>query len=169
MSDQSGGREVNLGEMARLLGITTVTLRAKLRDNADFPVKVRGGQGQPWVFDPDAALAWWRRTQVTAAEKNEDPSPAQQKALWDAKRIEIQVRREAGELMDMATIKASDAAILGRLRKHLLQVPLLATKEFNLPRETRLGFERLIADGLNAVAEELRNARQDEHLHRATS
>lgn len=151
------GHLVNLDRLARVLGMSLPKARSLVRDCPDLPVVSRGRQGKAWVFNLDEVLAWRDRTQVVAAEKTGQISPAQEKARWEAERTKDQVRLSRGELVEARVLHVLLAEIFTSLRKRVLMVPLDLKRRFNLSREIHAESVKMLTGVLNETAEALRD------------
>lgn len=75
----SSSLTVNMGEMARILGISLPTMRELPLKHPDLPVQQRGGSGVPWAFDPEAVQAFMKakKDEEAAAEAARNEALAQ--------------------------------------------------------------------------------------------
>ena len=115
----------NISALARLHGISRQTLATWQREGIDIAnsqavaerkLTMRGKeQATPDATPPPGA--------ETIAEAR------RRRAVADANLSELRAKREAGALVDLATVEASFAALGHQMRAHLLALPVAAAAE----------------------------------------
>ncbi len=157
---------VNKRELASLLRVSAPTLDRLIERHGDaFPVLQRGDKGREWSFDADAVrafLAEYEAAQAEAARErtdavrqaalpiaNEDEQklkPAELLALAKARMIARQEQREAGLLVDTASVRAALGAAFARLNSALHAAVRQVARDHNLPEPVTRAVAAALAD-----------------------
>ena len=143
---------VNKRELAPLLGVTIPTVDRWLRMWPEFPVTERGGPGQPWGFDPEAAQAFvaGKREAADHAKLERSERLAQfALPLFDGAEPPVAAgARSAGELLALARLRRlqrEEAIAAGRLVDARRAAETLAAVFGRLGRDLRAGLRRIVA------------------------
>ncbi|MGH6719361.1 MAG: hypothetical protein ACREER_08585 [Alphaproteobacteria bacterium] len=105
--------EVNLGELAGVLGLTEVTLRKWLTRYPDFPVLARGDHGVAYRFDARAVKGWIDEHRAARDEAAEERQ---------AELAQLQLELTGGQAPD------GDRALTAKERKEALEVAYAEAK-----------------------------------------
>ena len=132
---------VNKIQLADLLGVHVITLDRWLkRFHDEVPMVHRGRNGQPYLFDPEQTVAFFRRKhveeearkverddelaklrvpfEVLRTDPNADASSMKQELLaWELRKRQRHEAVAAGQLLPAATVSAALATALGRLSR----------------------------------------------------
>lgn len=133
---------VNLGEMARLAGVSEPTLRRWVQEKC--PVEERGANGVAYKFDPDAVKAW-----RAARDRDEaDAESERQRQIVERQGEMFAGQKMAPEGFDIERHKAAiqlerEAITLSRLKGGLIEadeVRRTAEAMFGIMRQRLLAF-----------------------------
>lgn len=118
------GRQVNQGELAEVLGVTTETIRLWQQEATPLPLVRRGEIGEENLYDTATVIAW-----LVARAENKlrgGEAPKDRLARLQADRVELELAKDRGEL-----VPAGEVAPLWRSR-------VLAAAAFMAGRHSRL-------------------------------
>lgn len=170
---------VNRDEMARLLRVSPPTLTKMLKDYPDLPVASGGSRGVPYEFDAEAVIAWRRekveQAKQAATERDEliaqfeflaepdEPSalaqtPAQRVQIAKAIELERKLARDAGQLVDTASIRQALQIALTVLGKRLDNMPAQIGRKYNLPEPVQREMRREIDEMRSATVRDIKAA-----------
>lgn len=132
----------NKRELAKILDVSLPTLDRMIDENPDFPVENRGSNGREYEFDPVKVKAWrdGKRAETiaahtarmqalgsfdlgdgTGADAKQTPHELLAHARFEEKRRELQ--RDAGLLMDVASLRAMQAPVIQAVVTFLDNLP----------------------------------------------
>jgi len=158
----------NKKELARILDCSLPTLDRLIDRYDDFPVQQRGTNGREWVFIVEDVKAYVeaKRTEEEAAlterfdllrdlqvdapdgDGQNKITPNQELALVRAERERRALRRDAGMLVDTATMHQKLAPVMAALGQFMQGIPGRMGRRFNLPSEVVDAMGDEIADEL---------------------
>jgi phage terminase Nu1 subunit (DNA packaging protein) len=163
---------VNKKELARLLDVSLPTLDKMIEDHADFPVEQRGTNGCEWQFDPARVKAWsdaqkakadadyQARMQALgrldfegATRKGGATDAHAQLALTRAERERRKLMQEAGLLIDVASLRATQAPVVQDLVVFLDGLADQIGRRFALAPGTIEDMRAMIEHGRNKFLE----------------
>lgn len=167
---------VNLGEMARIAGVSEPTMRRWIGEGC--PVKSRGGNGVAYEFDPEEVKAW-----RTERDRNADAAEAerqrqileQQAEMFEGQqmapagfdlerhRTAIQVEHAAlnlsklkGDLVPIEEVRRDADSVMGLIRQRLLAFVPNLTRSAGLTPEQQQEGEKQIRELLEDLRLALR-------------
>ncbi|WP_198366144.1 terminase small subunit [Roseomonas sp. KE0001] len=148
---------VNKSELATILSVSLSTLHEWIRKDPAFPVHTRGSYGVEWQFDADQVMAHLQHKeeaeleaqrerrerleqyrlpltgQEGAAADDTDFTPQQALALVRKRRLELEMAREAGFLVQASEVREALGAAFSNLGKALQSLPGQIGRTHGLP------------------------------------
>lgn len=188
-------RQVNLQELAELVGISEVSLRKMIREHGQgedpFPVEEYGRNGVAYNFDADKVAAWFaRHREAEEAERRAraedlkqlrfelfgEPvsetrpglSAAEREKELQAELLALRLGQQRGELVRAAELEAVIADALGRLRKRIGAIPEELVRERGVDRALLGDLRAAVDRALDDCAATLAGmAGEDDHARAA--
>lgn len=185
LPDDAERREVNLSELAELLGCSENTLRKVVSRNPGFPVLRRGANGVAYSFDARRAAEWWHEHEAAAAREQHEQAEARAEELaqmrfdllggqvaegageplrlsgrerleeYEAELKAIKLRRAKGELYTRDEIEPDVVAAFADLRIDLLATGDNLARILNLGPDDRRKVDDQLREALKRVARKL--------------
>ena len=148
-------RMANKAQLAEFFGVSLPTIGAWVRRGC--PVREKGSNGRPWVFDA-LAVAEWRFSSgdESAAAADPDSMSPQDRKAW----YESEVKRRDLQVRDGALIPAEDAErwiprAFSAIAQDLLAIPDNLERRCGVSGEAAESVEVAIHEALTALAERL--------------
>lgn len=141
------GLTVNRVDLARLLGVYVDRVTKYVGEG--MPVAKAGGRGKESEFDAVECLAWWRARRAPGTTEQERTRYF--KASAD--KIEQEVRKRAGELIEDTEVDQRWAGMVAAMRERMLALATVALQRKLIRAEDEDELIRLVDDALSELAQ----------------
>lgn len=157
---EPAARVLDKKHLCEALEWSRMKLDRRLETDADFPIKVKGGPGEPWQFDLDAVLEYLQPEGDGFLPVDEEEPAAQSKVghsgeatarqrrdAAQAMLLEDKIRRSRGDLVEAGPLKLALAETVQRMSTGLNSMADTLVRRLNLP-ESALPVIRSELDGI---------------------
>lgn len=123
-----GGKSVNQVDLAEILDVSVVTIRAWSKEG--MPVVAAGSRGRPAIYNTADVIRWSEQRSLarvagdqSAGDKISEDEGRRRKVVADAFLAELKLATERGALVEIEAVGQEVDSLLSKVRTRLLSIP----------------------------------------------
>lgn len=123
-----GGKSVNQAELAEIIDVSVVTIRAWSKEG--MPVVATGSRGKPAIYNTADVIRWCEQRSLAKAggnqndgEKISEDEGRRRKVVADAFLAELKLATERGALVEIEAVGQEVDSLFSKVRTRLLSIP----------------------------------------------
>jgi len=155
--DTQAKNRVNRSDLASVFGIAPTTVDAWVKAGCPY-LERPTGRGKGWLFDTAAVSRWREQVAADAAagkEVQDEAALRLRKLAAEAKRAELDLAREMGQVADLAAVERSWSRILAELQSNLCGSFVTRCEKQLLGETDSRAFKRVLLSEVHSSLETL--------------